>query len=109
LISFATRELLGAYKAALSNTTSPFPTPSAIDQALKTAFLKLDHEICLDSVDKLTKNPSKRFAAEILAPALSGSCALLSFYEARSKTLRVACTGDSRAVLGRRNQQTGKW
>jgi len=47
-------------------------------------------------------------AAETLAPALSGSCALLGFYESRSKLFRVACTGDSRAVLGRR-QSNGMW
>ncbi|KAI1616736.1 phophatase 2C family protein [Exophiala viscosa] len=109
LISFAARELNSTYKAALENAKSPFPPPAAIDQALKSAFLKLDNEICLDSVNKLNKNPSKRLAAEILAPALSGSCALLSFYDSRSKSLHVACTGDSRAVLGRRNGQTGKW
>ena len=109
LISFAARELNSTYKAALSNTTAPFPSPSAIDQALKSAFVKLDNEICIDSVNRLSKSPSKRLASEILAPALSGSCALLSFYDSRSKTLRVACTGDSRAVLGRRNTQTGKW
>jgi len=109
LISFAARELNNTYKAALANAKSPFPAPAAIDQALKSAFVKLDNEICLDSVNKLIKNPSKRLAAEILAPALSGSCALLSFYDSQTKTLRVACTGDSRAVLGRRNTQTGKW
>lgn len=47
-------------------------------------------------------------AAELLQPALSGSCALLSFYDSRSNLLRVACTGDSRAVLGRR-ARNGKW
>ena len=109
LISFAARELNSTYKAALTNKIAPFPSPDAIDQALKSAFVKLDNEICLDSVNRLSKNPSKRLAAEILAPALSGSCALLSFYDSRSKMLRVACTGDSRAVLGRRNPQTGKW
>ena len=109
LISFAARELNATYRAALSNKASPFPSPAAIEAALKSAFVKLDNEICLDSVNKLTKNPSKRLAAEILAPALSGSCALLSFYDSNNKTLRVACTGDSRAVLGRRNPQTGKW
>jgi pyruvate dehydrogenase phosphatase len=109
LISFAARELNQTYKAALTNTTSPFPDPAAISSALKSAFVKLDDEICIDSVAKLTKTPSKRLAAEILAPALSGSCALLSFYDSRSKTLHAACTGDSRAVLGRRNPSTGKW
>ena len=51
---------------------------------------------------------SKRAAVELLAPAISGSCALLSFYDSNSKLLRVACTGDSRAVLGRRGSN-GKW
>lgn len=109
LISFAARELNTTYKAALANPTSPFPDPDAISSALKSAFVKLDDEICLDSVAKLNKNPSKRLAAEILAPALSGSCALLSFYDSRAKTLHAACTGDSRAILGRRNPSTGKW
>lgn len=54
------------------------------------------------------KNNSRLAAAEILAPAFSGSCALLSIYDSRSKLLRVACTGDSRAVLGRKGA-TGKW
>lgn len=109
LISFAARELNTTYKAALSNPKSPYPDPSSIDAALKTAFLKLDKEICIDSVEKVFKNRSKRLGAELLAPALSGSCALLSFYDSRSKTFRVACTGDSRAVLGRKNKKTGKW
>lgn len=109
LISFAARELNTTYKAALSNAKSPFPEPSSIDAALKSAFVKLDNEICVDSVEKVFKNPSKRLGAELLAPALSGSCALLSFYDSNAKTLRVACTGDSRAVLGRKNGKTGKW
>ena len=59
-------------------------------------------------MQKVLKAKSKNVAAELLAPALSGSCALLSFYDSRSKELRVACTGDSRAVLGRRGA-SGKW
>jgi pyruvate dehydrogenase phosphatase len=109
LISTVARELNTTYRTALTNKISPLPRPEDIDLALKNAFINLDNEICLDSVDRLTKNPSKRLAAEILAPALSGSCALLSFYDAHSKTLRVACTGDSRAVLGRLNPSTKKW
>ncbi len=56
----------------------------------------------------MLKANSKLVAAELLAPALSGSCALLSFYDSNTKLLRVACTGDSRAVLGRRGE-SGKW
>jgi pyruvate dehydrogenase phosphatase len=109
LIQYAARELNATYTAALKNATAPRPSPEAIDMALKLAFTKLDNEICLESVKKVANTPSRSFAAEMLAPALSGSCALLSFYDSHSKTLRVACTGDSRAVLGRRNIQTGKW
>lgn len=109
LISYAARELNTIYKAAISNAKSPFPEPASIDGALKSAFVKLDHEICHQSIDKVFKENSKSWAAELLAPALSGSCALLSFYDSRSNMLRVACTGDSRAVLGRRNPKSGKW
>lgn len=70
--------------------------------------MRLDNEIVYESVKKVKKAQSKIAAAELLAPALSGSCALLSFYDSRSKLLRVACTGDSRAVLGRRGAN-GKW
>jgi pyruvate dehydrogenase phosphatase len=54
------------------------------------------------------KANSKLVAAELLAPALSGSCALLSFYDTNTSLLHVACTGDSRAVLGRHGE-SGKW
>jgi pyruvate dehydrogenase phosphatase len=103
LISFVARELNTTY------TSPTFPTPESIDAAIKKGFLKLDHEIIHASVDKVNQAKSKRVAAELLAPALSGSCALLSFYDSKSKLLRVACTGDSRAVLGRRNSSSGKW
>ncbi|KND94471.1 Protein phosphatase 2C-like protein C10F6.17c [Tolypocladium ophioglossoides CBS 100239] len=104
LISYVARELNNTYKAAKS---SP-PTPEAIDLAIKTGFNRLDHEIVHKSVEKVFKASSKAVAAELLQPALSGSCALLSFYDSRSKLLRVACTGDSRAVLGRRSV-SGMW
>lgn len=109
LISYAARELNVTYTAALADKISPRPSPEAIDKALKLAFTKLDNEICHESVRRLGNAPSKSLASELLAPALSGSCALLSFYDSHTRTLRVACTGDSRAVLGRRNPQTGKW
>jgi pyruvate dehydrogenase phosphatase len=108
LISFVARELNTTYMAALSNPALVFPTPDSIDTAIKTGFTRLDNEIIHDSVEKVNQAKSKRVAAELLAPALSGSCALLSFYDSRSKLLKVACTGDSRAVLGRRGP-SGKW
>jgi pyruvate dehydrogenase phosphatase len=104
LINYVARELNGTYKAAATES----PSSEAIENAIKTGFNKLDHEIVYESVDKVMKANSKLVAAEMLAPALSGACALLSFYDSNSKLLRVACTGDSRAVLGRRGPG-GKW
>lgn len=108
LVSYVARELNTTYKAALQDPSLTYPTADSVDAAIKSGFVKLDHEIVHDSVQKVLKAQSKRVAAELLAPALSGSCALLSFYDSRSKELRVACTGDSRAVLGRRGS-SGKW
>lgn len=96
------------YKAALTETSSTIPSSEAIEAAIKTGFTRLDNEIVHESVEKVLKANSKLVAAELLAPALSGSCALLSFYDTNSKLLRVACTGDSRAILGRRGDK-GKW
>ena len=84
------------------------PSPAVIDSAIKKGFTRLDHEIVVESAERALKGESKRAAAELLAPALSGSCALLSFYDSQSRLFRVACTGDSRAVLGRR-APNGKW
>lgn len=108
MISFVARELNATYNSALTDPALRFPTPESVDMAIKKGFVRLDNEIVYESVDKVMKADSKRAAAELLAPALSGSCALLSFYDSRSKLLRVACTGDSRAVLGRRGP-SGKW
>jgi pyruvate dehydrogenase phosphatase len=107
LISFVARELNTTYTTALK-TGDLTPSPEAVEQAIKTGFTRLDNEIVHESVAKVLKANSKLVAAELLAPALSGSCALLSFYDSNSKLLRVACTGDSRAVLGRRGEK-GKW
>ena len=104
LINFVARELNTTYKESAGN----LPSSEAIETAIKTGFNRLDNEIVNESVKKVFKGNSKLIAAELLAPALSGSCALLSFYDSRSKLLRVACTGDSRAVLGRR-AESGKW
>ncbi|KAF7544792.1 hypothetical protein G7Z17_g9665 [Cylindrodendrum hubeiense] len=104
LISYVARELNDTYKKA----KGAVPSEEDVNVAIKTGFNNLDHEIVHRSVEKVFKGGSKTVAAELLQPALSGSCALLSFYDSRSKLLRVACTGDSRAVLGRRSD-SGKW
>ena len=112
LITYVARELNSTYTSASKNITAspPLPTPSSIDAAIRRGFLALDHTIVHDSVAEVMKSKSKPIAASLLAPALSGSCALLSFYDSATKQLRVACTGDSRAILGRRSDKDpSKW
>lgn len=112
LINYVAGQLNETYKAA-GNTSwadaSVDVPPEAIESAIKQGFTRLDDEIVNQSAQKVLGQKSKTVAAEQLAPALSGSCALLSFYDSKTKLLRVACTGDSRAVLGRRSATTGKW
>ncbi|KAA8571429.1 hypothetical protein EYC84_001430 [Monilinia fructicola] len=75
LINYVARELNSTYQA------SPNPSTEAIETAMKTGFTRLDNEIVHESAQKVMKGNSKLVAAELLAPALSGSCALLSFYD----------------------------
>ena len=91
LIHYVARELNNTH--ATANTSSLVPSAESIDAAMKRGFVSLDTHIVHDSVSQVLKSKSKPQAATLLAPALSGSCALLSFYDTRSKTLRVACTG----------------
>ena len=73
-----------------------------VNEAIKQAFLALD-DIFIKTVPE-TVASSLPFAEKVcrLAQGTNGSCATLSLYDPVSRTLRVACTGDSRAVLGRR-------
>lgn len=84
------------------------PAPEIIDKAIEDGFVKLDDDIVNQSVQKFLANPSKPGAAEVIGPALSGSCGLLAFYDSFSQDLRVAVTGDSRAVLGSLDEN-GSW
>ncbi|KAK9352640.1 phosphatase 2C-like domain-containing protein [Lipomyces doorenjongii] len=114
------RELLVPYVAAeLMDKVQPeraqraFGTESTanarlIDEAIEMAFLKLDDDITRKPVNFLIENPYKPASAELLMPAMSGSCALLSMYDSATGTLRVACTGDSRAVWGHKDA-SGTW
>lgn len=108
MISYVARELNTTYKAAAADPSLLVPSSEAVDAAIKQGFVRLDNDIVNESVKEVFKAKSRRVAAELLAPALSGSCALLSFYDSQSKDLKVAVAGDSRAVLGRRGP-SGKW
>ncbi|KAL0568664.1 hypothetical protein V5O48_013316 [Marasmius crinis-equi] len=71
-----------------------------VQDTIKYVFREIDQAI-VDPTDVLASN-SKTNAVRSLRQAYSGSCALVSVYDPDNRSLRVALTGDSRAVLGRK-------
>ena len=92
LVSYVVRELKQADKT----------DPASIDKATKDGFVKLDDEIVKGALGSATSAGSRPRAEVIadIAPAISGSMAVLGIYDPASSTLRVASVGDSQAVLG---------
>ncbi|KAM7185242.1 Protein phosphatase 2C (PP2C)-like domain containing protein [Rhypophila sp. PSN 637] len=95
-------ELYNTSSSATSIVQPSFQSNLDVVKTIQSTFLALDHEIVWSHVDAVKKAESRALGTKLLAPALSGSCALLAFYDTSSELLRVACTGDCRAVLGRR-------
>lgn len=93
----------------VSDALSQLPasaSSSQISQTITRAFLDLDdriNDIALSTMNDPSASPGSATVLSAIAPALSGSCALLAAYDTSQSTLRVACVGDSRAVLGRRD------
>ncbi|OJD34582.1 protein phosphatase 2c [Diplodia corticola] len=79
-------------------------TSPQISTGISQAFLAVDDAInrsALAAMNDPEAHPGSAQVVSAIAPAIAGSCALLAAYDPVSTTLRVACTGDSRAVLGR--------
>ena len=104
LVPYVSRTL-----SALFTSSSSPPTQTAIEEAIATSFITLDNEILTDGIAALQTAHSHTEAQSRLAPAFSGSCALLSIYDPNTSLLHTACTGDSRAVLGRLDPSSGKY
>lgn len=82
-------------------------SPLDIDSTIKNTFLRVDKQIMDSARTAANWFPAANAAAiAALTPAFSGSCALLAAFDPANSTLRVACTGDSRAVLGRWDPST---
>jgi pyruvate dehydrogenase phosphatase len=81
----------------------------AVVDAIKAAFNQLDDEIISDGIDALKTAKTATEALSRLAPGLAGACAILSIYDPSSDVLRVALTGDCRAVLGCPDPVTKKY
>ncbi|KAF1974220.1 protein serine/threonine phosphatase 2C [Bimuria novae-zelandiae CBS 107.79] len=84
------------------SSLSPTSTSSEIHSTIKDVFLKIDDGIMSRAKTAANWFPAANAAAvTALTPAFSGSCALLAAFDPEQSKLRVACVGDSRAVLGR--------
>jgi pyruvate dehydrogenase phosphatase len=81
----------------------------AVVDAIKAAFNQMDDEIISDGIDALKTAKTTTEALSRLAPGLAGACAILSIYDPNNDILRVALTGDCRAVLGSLDPITKKY
>ncbi|KAI0017333.1 protein serine/threonine phosphatase 2C [Xylariomycetidae sp. FL0641] len=102
-----TRELVPHVRRALADV--PAQDDAKVEQALKTAFTALDDAL-VRSAPAVMEDATLSFAekARRLEAAYAGACALLALWDPSARTLRVASTGDCRAVLGtRRRPSTG--
>ena len=104
LVKYVVRELLAL---SPSNALGDVAIQD-VDRGMRKAFLSLDRDI-MDVAAKAAKWPTfLNDAMSQLSPAYAGSCALVGFYHTDSQQIKVACVGDSRAVLGRKNR-AGEW
>lgn len=103
LMDYVSHELEVAYQ------TSPVEgIQEAVTKAIETAFEKLDNDVINAGAAAVKASLPLSEALSFLTLAYAGSCALLGIYDPTSCLLRVACVGDSRAVLGRRKGD-GTW
>ncbi|KAK0637040.1 phosphatase 2C-like domain-containing protein [Bombardia bombarda] len=98
-----TKHLLPYVHTHLSKLETPAPDDATIHRAIKAAFLDLDDQFT-GHAQEIIDDASLTFAGKVnaLSPGTNGSCALLSMFDPATRKLHVACTGDSRAVLGRK-------
>lgn len=89
---------------------SLYSSSDSINETVKRAFTSFDAQMMEAARDKLNWHPLLSPEASLaLSVAMPGSCALLSMFDPATSKLRVACVGDSRAVLGRWDPVGGKY
>lgn len=79
-----------------------------IPLALTASFINMDRELVHDSLAEFRRTQNLTQIDELLGPAVSGSCGLVAVVDTQAKEVVVANTGDSRALLGVR-QENGTW
>ncbi|KAF2017512.1 protein serine/threonine phosphatase 2C [Aaosphaeria arxii CBS 175.79] len=76
--------------------------PDAITKNISQTFLNADDYLMSQAKKAVSWSPpASPIGCRDVENAMAGSCALLSMFDPQTSKLRVACVGDSRAVLGR--------
>ncbi|KAH7350057.1 pyruvate dehydrogenase [Plectosphaerella cucumerina] len=105
-------QLLPAVRHSLSEVI-PSSTPeglnATVQSAITKAFISLDDAIMRTAATTVSSDQPLQDKMRKLLPGYAGSCALLALFDPVTSTLYVACTGDSRAVLGRKASPSGRW
>ena len=89
-------------------STNAAMSDERIQRAIQGAFEKLDDVFVKKGQEIIDSDLPFNEKVTRLQTASNGSCALLSLFDPDSRKLHVACTGDSRAVLGR-EMSDGNW
>ena len=118
-------ELLKEYEISLAAANSAINSPAAPSRVVTASsstgssttpplggqtrsLSNLAHSIFPSSLTSGFTQTQKT-AYEAILPALSGSCALLTYVDSARGDLYVACTGDSRAIAGWWREKEGRW
>lgn len=108
-------ELLKEYelsRASTSSTSSQSDSTSSLRNAGgaggTVSLSSLANTIFPSSINASFTTTQKN-AYESILPAMSGSCALLTYIDSARQDVYVACTGDSRAVAGFWDEEKGRW
>ncbi|ORY01230.1 protein serine/threonine phosphatase 2C [Basidiobolus meristosporus CBS 931.73] len=85
-----------------------FETPTlricSVSNAIQECFLELDKDISAKALVEARSNPTTEPGKDFSA-AISGSCAILAYVDIPNSDLYIANTGDSRAIIGVRDEQ----
>lgn len=98
-------ELLKEYELSTTSTSGPGSKSSGSLSTLAHSIFPAP----ASANGHVSATATQRSAYEVMKPALSGSCALLTYIDSAQKDVYVACTGDSRAIAGWYDARTEKW
>ncbi|KAI0903020.1 phosphatase 2C-like domain-containing protein [Ustulina deusta] len=103
------KQLLPFIRHSLSEyEEEEFVTDSMIRLAITRGFTKLDHSIVKSTETAVASHEPAQDKVKKFVLSFAGSCALLSIYDPSRRNVHVACTGNSRAVLGK-EETSGEW